>query len=107
MRRRSGRSTHRGPRYWRYALESAGRARLVDRHLHPARRRDEGDDDALRLRPRRVPVPRRRFEPDRGGAAARRLTRPLFPGVLLLEFGGGCRDARHRELLPARGLPEP
>ena len=61
----------------------------------------------LSLRPRRVPVPRRRPQPDRGGAAARRHTRPLLPGVLLLELGGGCQDPRHRQLLSPGRVPEP
>ena len=67
---------------------------------------DEGDDDALHRGSRRVPVPRRRPQPHRGGAAARRLARPLFPVVLLLEFRDRRQDARHRQLRPARGPPE-
>ena len=39
-------------------------------------------------RSRRLPVPGRRLQPDRGRETARRLARPLLPRVLLLELGG-------------------
>ena len=84
-----------------------GRARLVDRHLQPARRHHPGHDDALRLRSGRLPLPGRRPQPDRGRPAARRLARPLLPRLLLLEFRGRRQDARHGELLSPRRLPEP
>ena len=77
------------------------------RRLQPARRRHQGDDHALRLGSRRLPVPGRRPQPDRGRAPAGRLARPLLPRLLLLELGGRREDARHRQLLPPRRLPEP
>ena len=67
----------------------------------------EGHDDPLCLRPRRLPVPGRRPQPDRGRPPARRLARPLLPRLLLLELRGRRPDARHRQLLSARGLREP
>ena len=75
--------------------------------LQSARRHHEGHDDALCLRPRRLPVPGRRPQPDRGRPAAGRLARSLLPRLLLLELRGRRQDARHRELLSPRGLPEP
>jgi hypothetical protein len=64
-------------------------------------------DHALRLGPRRVPVPGRRSQPDRSRPIARRIARSLLPGLLLLELRSWREDARHGELLPARRLPEP
>ena len=49
-----GRAEDRRQRHRRHALESAGRARLVDGHLQPQCRYLEGHDDALCLRPRRL-----------------------------------------------------
>jgi hypothetical protein len=46
----------------------------------------EDTTHALRVGSRRLPLPRRRSQPDRGRAAARRVAGPLFPRLLLLEF---------------------
>jgi hypothetical protein len=72
-----------------------------------ARRHHPGHDNALRLRSRRLPFLGRRPQSDRGGATPRRFARPLFPRLLLLEFRGWGQDARYRELLSPRRLPEP
>ncbi|MDB5665536.1 MAG: hypothetical protein JWS11_2079 [Cypionkella sp.] len=37
----------------------------------------------------------------------RMVPRSLLPGLLLLELRGWCKDPRHGEFLPARGVPEP
>jgi hypothetical protein len=74
---------------------------------NPAGRYHQGHDDALCLRPRRLPLPGGRPQPDRGGEPAGRVAGPVLPRLLLLELRGRCEDPRDGELLPARGLPEP
>ena len=47
------------------------------------------------------------LNPIEAGTAAGWLARSLLPRLLLLEFRGRRQDARHRELLSPRRLPEP
>src|SRR5439155_11020785 len=65
--------------------KGAGRARLVDHDPQSLCGRDQGHDDALRQRPRRVPFSGRRHQPDRSGAVAGWITGFVFPGIFLLE----------------------
>src|SRR6266566_5914596 len=78
---------HEDRRQWhrRHPMEGAGSARLVDHDSQSTCGCDQGDDDALRQRPRRVPVSCRRYQPDRSGAVSGWITGLVFPGLLLLE----------------------
>ena len=67
----------------------------------------QGHHDALRQRPRRVPVSGGRYPSDRGGTPAGWIAGFVFPGILLLEQRSREQDARHRIVLSARGVHEP
>ena len=76
--------------------------------LQPACRRHQGHDDALRQRPRRLPVPGRRPQSDRGRTAAgRRSPISIFRGFYCWNSEVGAQDARDRQLLSRAVCHEP